>query len=44
VRIIPHLQMTHIVAVDELGVIDHADKAPDHVPVAEYLRNRKQDG
>jgi len=44
VRIIPHLQMTHIVAVDELGVIDPADKARDHVPVAEYLRNRKQDG
>lgn len=41
---IPHLRSGHIVAVDEWGVIDPADNAPDHVPLMEYLSNRRQDG
>ena len=34
----------HLVAVDELGVVDPADNAPDHVPLDHYVWNRKQDG
>jgi hypothetical protein len=41
---IPHLNRGHIVAVDELGVVDPADNAPDHVPLDNYVWNRKQDG
>jgi hypothetical protein len=41
---LPHLKMMHIVAVDEIGVVDPADNAPDHVPLGEYLQNRAQDG
>lgn len=41
---IPHLNRGHIVAVDELGVVDPADNAPDHVPLDQYVWNRKQDG
>lgn len=41
---IPHLNRGHIVAVDELGVVDPADNAPDHVPLGAYVRNRVQDG
>jgi hypothetical protein len=41
---IPHLNRGHIIAVDELGVVDPADNAPDHVPLAAYVRNRLQDG
>jgi hypothetical protein len=31
---VPSLQKGHIVAVDELGVVDCANNAPDHVDVA----------
>jgi hypothetical protein len=41
---IPHLKSGHIVAVDELGVIDPADDAPDHAEIAEYLVSRKSQG
>jgi hypothetical protein len=41
---IPHLNRGHIVAVDEIGVVDPADSAPDHVPLDHYAWNRKRDG
>jgi hypothetical protein len=41
---IPRLNRGHIVAVDELGVVDPADNAPDHVALDAYVRNRLQDG
>jgi hypothetical protein len=41
---IPRLNRGHIVAVDEFGVVDPADNAPDHVPLDAYVRNRLQDG
>jgi hypothetical protein len=41
---IPHLRSMHIVAVDELGVVDPADNAPDHVQLDYYVWNRKHDG
>jgi hypothetical protein len=41
---IPHLEGAHIVAVDELGMVDPADNAPDHMPLGAYVLNRVQDG
>jgi hypothetical protein len=41
---IPRLNRGHIVAVDEIGVIDPADNAPDDVPLDAYVRNHLQDG
>jgi hypothetical protein len=41
---IPRLNRGHIVAVDEIGVVDPADNAPDHVPLDYYVWNRQQDG
>jgi len=41
---IPHRNGGHIVAVDEFGVIDPADNAPDHVALDEYVWSRLQDG
>ena len=41
---IPHLKRTHVVAVDELGVVDPADNAPDHVPLRDYVYSRNLDG
>jgi hypothetical protein len=41
---IPHLKMMHIVAVDEFGVVDPADNAPDHVSLSDYVYSRTQDG
>jgi hypothetical protein len=41
---IPHLKGAHIVAVDELGVVDPADNTADHVPLGAYVLNRVQDG
>lgn len=41
---IPRLAAMHIVAVDEIGVVDPADNAPDHVPLREYLLTRLDDG
>ncbi len=41
---IPHLKRGHIVAVDEIGVVDPADNAPDHVALAGYVQNRLIDG
>lgn len=42
--VVPGLKATHIVAVDEQGVVDPADNAPDHIDIGEYIRNRQQDG
>jgi hypothetical protein len=41
---IRHLRSMHVVAVDEFGIVDPADNAPDHVPINHYVQNRKQDG
>lgn len=41
---IPHLKSTHVVAVDELGVVDPADHAPDHVALSDYVQSRIPDG
>lgn len=41
---VPRLGASHIVAVDELGVVDPADNAPDHVVIGDYVRNRRLDG
>lgn len=41
---LPHMKMGHIVAVDELGVIDPADNAPDHMEIEEYVVSRKAQG
>ena len=41
---IPHLKMGHIVAIDEVGVLDPADNAPEHVALADYVYSRIQDG
>lgn len=41
---IPHMIKAHIVAVDELGVIDPADNAPNHVAIEEYVLSRKTQG
>ncbi|MGH7084038.1 MAG: hypothetical protein ACREFN_03510 [Acetobacteraceae bacterium] len=40
----PHLKAAHIVAVDELGVLDPANNALEHVPIQHYLSNRTFDG
>jgi len=40
---IPHLRAAHIVAVDELGVVDPAENAPDHVSLKAYVLNRLHD-
>lgn len=41
---IPDLKAAHAVVVDEIGVVDPATNAPDHVPLDEYFRNRSRDG
>lgn len=41
---IPHLERGHVVAVDEIGVIDPADNAPDHIALSEYVLSRLPDG
>lgn len=41
---IPRLKIGHIVAVDDVGVIDPADHAPDHVTLADYILSRTLDG
>jgi hypothetical protein len=41
---IPHLKAAHIVAVDEIGVVDPADNASDHIPLLEYVLNRVNGG
>lgn len=37
---IPRLKRGHIVAVDEIGVVDPADNAPDHIVLPDYVRSR----
>ena len=41
---VPHIRMGHVVAVDELGIIDPAGGAPDHIKVSEYVLSRKPQG
>jgi hypothetical protein len=41
---IPHLNKGHVVAVDELGVIDPADNAPAHIAIQDYILSRLRDG
>jgi len=41
---IPHLRKAHVVAADEMGIVDPADNAPDHVGFREYFRNRMAEG
>jgi len=41
---IPHRASGHIVAVDEFGVVDPADNAPEHGAIAEYVHTRLLDG
>lgn len=41
---IPHLKFSHIVAVDEIGIIDPADNMPDHISIPEYVLGRRNQG
>jgi hypothetical protein len=41
---IPHLKRVHVVAADEMGIIDPADSAPDHIGFAEYFLTRTAEG
>jgi hypothetical protein len=41
---VPHLKVGHIVAVDELGIVDPANGSPDHIEIAEYVLNRRSQG
>jgi hypothetical protein len=37
---IPELGKGHVVAVDEVGIVDPAHNAPDHVTIQEYVLSR----
>lgn len=39
-----HLRRSHIVAVDELGIIDPADNSPAHISIESYVLSRIEDG
>lgn len=41
---VPRMKMGHIVAVDELGIIDPADDAPNHIEIGQYVLSRKPQG
>ena len=41
---IPYLKRSHLVAVDEVGVVDPADNAPDHILLDDYVYARTKDG
>jgi len=38
------LRKGHVVAVDEIGIIDPADNSPDHVAIQDYIVSRLGDG
>jgi hypothetical protein len=40
----PHLRASHIVRVDEIGVVDPADGVPDHIDLPEYVLSRRAQG
>jgi hypothetical protein len=40
----PHLRSSHIVCVDEIGVVDPADGAAAHVDLVEYVLSRRAQG
>ncbi len=44
VMMVPHLRKGHVVAVDEIGIIDPADDSPDHIAIGEYVLSRLGDG
>ncbi len=41
---IPRIQAGHIVCVDEIGIIDPADGAQDHIGIDQYVRDRRAQG
>jgi hypothetical protein len=41
---IPHKQAAHIVCVDEIGIVDPADDAPDHIDIGQYVLDRRAQG
>jgi hypothetical protein len=41
---IPQLRKSHIVAVDEFGIVDPAENAPDHIDVNAYVLKRLSEG
>jgi hypothetical protein len=41
---IPRLRAGHVVAVDELGIVDPADGAKDHIVIQDYIYSRLEDG
>jgi hypothetical protein len=41
---IPRLRWRHVVAVDELGIVDPAAGAPEHISVQEYVFSRSPQG
>ena len=40
----PALKAGHVVAVDELGVVDPADNSPDHEQIRQYILERESSG
>ena len=40
----PHLKAGHVVAVDEIGVIDPADGGLEHMTIQEHILSRRRDG
>ncbi len=41
---IPELRQSHIVCVDEIGVVDPADGAPAHIDIPQYVLERRAQG
>jgi hypothetical protein len=41
---ITQMKKRHIVAADEIGIIDPADDAPDHIEIGNYILDRKSHG
>jgi hypothetical protein len=41
---IPHLKAVHVVAIDEIGIVDPANDSPDHAAIQDYLQSRLSDG
>jgi hypothetical protein len=41
---IPSFQQAHVVAVDELGIIDPADNSPGHIAIDEYVLGHRLKG
>ncbi len=41
---ITQMEKRHIVAADEIGIIDPAGEAPDHIEIGTYIMDRKSQG